>query len=153
MSNCYLYLIIEQNAPETYEGRDFLPENYVKIGVSDEPANRLKNLRTANPRDIAIEAIYSFKNREVAMGFESLFHEKYSRKNISGEWFSYDNDMLRGISAVLSFLGVFDEAIHQSEEYSMDFLSYNAAIKWEKHNIKEVEKKEIGGDDDNIRLL
>lgn len=152
MSNCYLYLIVEQNDPERYEGRDFLPENYVKIGVSDEPVNRLKNLRTANPRRIAIEAIYSFKSREVAMVFESLFHEKYSRKNISGEWFSYDDNMLDEIEVVLKFFGIFDLTIHQSEEYSEDFLSYKAAIKWEQHNIKEV-KKDIEVKDDIIRLF
>ena len=59
--------------------------DYVKFGVSDDPEQRLKTLRSANPYDT--ELIWSEANEE---GLENFYHTLYADRHHRGEWFKFD---------------------------------------------------------------
>lgn len=57
-------------------------EGPVKIGVARNPIDRLRNMRTGNPRRLRLE--YVLLGDETV---ESLLHELWEPFNLSGEWF------------------------------------------------------------------
>ncbi|MFK0330664.1 GIY-YIG nuclease family protein [Rhizobium sp. NPDC090275] len=71
----------------------FIGENYdvgglVKIGISFDPAKRLRELQVSNPKRLSILAItYGGRAEEIRM------HSKYADRNIKGEWFSVDRKL------------------------------------------------------------
>lgn len=70
---CKIYFIIEN---------ENLTDPRIKIGFSNEPIIRLKQLQTGNPRALALMGwINADKD------YEKKLHEKYLDSNASGEWF------------------------------------------------------------------
>lgn len=70
---CKIYFIIEN---------EDLIDPLIKIGFSNEPSNRLRQLQTGNPR---ILALMGWINADKT--YEKRLHEKYHDRNTSGEWF------------------------------------------------------------------
>jgi len=60
----------------------------IKIGMSDNPDKRIKQLQTGNPELLRIIAIIECKSREHASLVEKTFHREMTDKNILNEWFS-----------------------------------------------------------------
>lgn len=58
---------------------------YIKIGVADDPLDRLSALQTGNPHILRMLFYYAFEKSEI---IEKLFHFIFSEKRIRGEWFS-----------------------------------------------------------------
>lgn len=82
-------------ALESFEMPDDLPDMYVyairevetgnvKIGISKDPAERLKQLQTGNSSELVLVASIPAGNRYKD---ESNAHKKLSNINIRGEWF------------------------------------------------------------------
>lgn len=82
-------------ALESFEVPDDLPDMYVyaireaetgnvKIGISKDPAERLKQLQTGNSSELVLVASMPAVNRYKD---ESSAHKKLSNINIRGEWF------------------------------------------------------------------
>lgn len=64
----------------------------IKIGVSNDPESRIKQLGTANPYDVDLIRIYESlcgKGR-TAKEWESHFHKRLSEYQINGEWFAIE---------------------------------------------------------------
>lgn len=61
-----------------------LNEGLYKIGVSNRPNNRLKEVQTGNPSPVGIVHLYESEN---AYKIESVLHNRYSHYNTHGEWF------------------------------------------------------------------
>ena len=59
----------------------------IKIGISNEPEDRKKQLQTNNPFPIHI--IKTFDAGVEAQKHERYFHNKYIKYNTSGEWFEF----------------------------------------------------------------
>ena len=62
----------------------------IKIGVSDNPERRIKDIQTSNP--LPIRLIRTFEAGQDAYIHESHFHKLYADKCTGGEWFEFSND-------------------------------------------------------------
>jgi len=66
-------------------------EQFFKIGYTTKPVKeRVKRMTTGNPFFIKIIIDACFDGGNIANGWESTLHNKYSKKNTLGEWFVLD---------------------------------------------------------------
>ncbi len=56
----------------------------VKIGLSDDPVKRLKQLQTGSPVQLEL---FAFRNYQKAKVKEVDLHERFQHRRVSGEWF------------------------------------------------------------------
>lgn len=59
----------------------------IKIGVSRNPEERLRDLQTANNRRLSLIAKMPHASKLDAMGTERLFHRRFARYRKHGKWF------------------------------------------------------------------
>lgn len=59
----------------------------VKIGMSDDPEKRIKQLQTGNPRILRIIISIKCNSRQHAFELEKTLHRMLERNNILNEWF------------------------------------------------------------------
>ena len=62
----------------------------IKIGVSDNPKRRIKDIQTSNP--LPVHLIRTFEAGKDAYVHEGHFHKLYKEFSTGGEWFEFDND-------------------------------------------------------------
>ena len=62
----------------------------VKIGISIDVEDRLRNLQTSNP--FKLDIIKSFDAGVEAMKHEKHFHDLYAEYNTSGEWYKFGTE-------------------------------------------------------------
>ena len=86
--SCTLYLIGKKNT------------DFVKIGISSQPEQRVKNLQIQYPYD-EIELLAKFyfampadKSRKYAKDIEKKLHDILYHKRIQGEWFVLKHDQI-----------------------------------------------------------
>jgi predicted GIY-YIG superfamily endonuclease len=67
----------------------FIQQGYgsIKIGVSDDPEIRLKQMQTGTSRILRIIAKFPFANRTEAFNMEKQLHVEYAYLRTTGEWF------------------------------------------------------------------
>jgi len=78
-----------------------------KVGVSKHPDKRIKELATANPNNLTLEAIYHINDKEIAYKTEKLIHKFLGDFKINGEWFeSYalNDEKYENISKTLKII-------------------------------------------------
>lgn len=63
-----------------------------KIGISDNPAARLKQLQTGNAEILKIHHTVELGSRRKAELIESLIHKNNSTHRMKGEWFNMSID-------------------------------------------------------------
>lgn len=61
----------------------------VKIGRSEDPAQRLTDLQTSHAQELQLLRVL-----ETAFEAEPIFHERFAHLRIRGEWFEFDPEML-----------------------------------------------------------
>lgn len=74
----YVYIIQSGNKPK----------HPVKIGMSDNPEGRVKQLQTGNPVELRLLVIFKCDSRAHAFNLEHTLHKLLNSRHISGEWFS-----------------------------------------------------------------
>ena len=62
----------------------------IKIGVSDNPKRRIKDIQTSNP--LPVHLIRTFEAGKDAYVHEGYFHKLYKEFKTGGEWFEFTND-------------------------------------------------------------
>jgi hypothetical protein len=62
----------------------------IKIGVSDNPKRRIKDIQTSNP--LPVHLIRTFEAGKDAFIHEGYFHKLYKEFSTGGEWFEFSND-------------------------------------------------------------
>ena len=62
-------------------------DEYVKIGLSDEPAKRAWAMQTHNPLRLEISLLLAFRSREYAREIEARLHVALRSHRVRGEWF------------------------------------------------------------------
>ena len=62
----------------------------IKIGVSDNPKRRIKDIQTSNP--LPIHLIRTFEAGKDAYIHEGHFHKLYKEFKTGGEWFEFSNE-------------------------------------------------------------
>lgn len=58
-------------------------DKYVKVGASEDPERRLKQLQTSSPRKLTLVWSFPFENADD----ESFAHEMFQWSHVMGEWF------------------------------------------------------------------
>ena len=91
----------------------------VKIGMSDDPEKRLKQLQTGNPRILRIIISIKCNSRQHAFELEKTLHRMLERNNILNEWFFVKKKSLLEtlnrfannpeLSQVKSFVDIFEK--------------------------------------------
>ena len=76
-----IYFILDENA------------NTLKIGITQNIANRLSNLRSSNSSSLKL--LLYLKTWRPAYIFENEFHVYFKNLNIRGEWFKFDTVLKR----------------------------------------------------------
>lgn len=107
--DCHVYVIASFNI-------DGSP-GPIKVGLSDNPKARLRQLQTGSPFRMELVAVFSFPNREIARAVEAAFHQAQKKWKTSGEWFDLKVDvavfvMCLNIKAMVHFL--VDEEIQET---------------------------------------
>ena len=74
----YVYLIQSGNKPKSP----------IKIGMSDNPEKRIKQLQTGNPVQLRLVLSIKCKSRAGAFKLESDMHNLLHKMNIINEWYS-----------------------------------------------------------------
>jgi len=62
-------------------------ETVVKIGIANNPLQRLKTFQTANHEELIILKTIKLKTRAEAFQLETALHRKFKKFHIRGEWF------------------------------------------------------------------
>jgi len=76
LMNTYLYFI-------GAAGR----EDPIKIGITDNLEDRLRQLQTGASRPLKIIAQFPMESRQLALTAERELHSKYANYRLKGEWF------------------------------------------------------------------
>lgn len=72
-------------------------KRYYKIGASNNPDKRLKQLQTGNPFKLFLLSVYRIKDRSI----EKLIHKSLKKHNLEGEWFLLDKKNLRKVIKII----------------------------------------------------
>ena len=67
----------------------------VKIGISIDVEDRLRNLQTSNP--FKLDIIKSFDAGVEALKHEKYFHDLYAEYNTSGEWYKFETEYFEDV--------------------------------------------------------
>ena len=78
-------------------------DNRVKVGVSSNPCQRMKELQTGNPNPIHLLEAYPSDNAERS---ETQIHKLLDCRRINGEWFDCDPDTLGLLRFLFDTVGV-----------------------------------------------
>jgi hypothetical protein len=99
MAGCFVYVIAIRR------GGDAVPP--IKVGISSDPAGRLRTFQTACPYPLVLRGAYLFESRDLAERIERTFHREQRDRQTHGEWF--DLSPLRAVTwlarVVLRVLG------------------------------------------------
>ena len=63
-------------------------QNQIKIGYSNNPIKRLKNMQVGNPNELVLLLFY-----EGSIYEEQELHTKFSEYHVRGEWFRYSREI------------------------------------------------------------
>lgn len=74
--------------------------NFSKIGISDNPENRLKSLQTGSPHRLFLAFQLEMRCRADAIEVESLAHELMDSARMNGEWFAISPEASRIVTLV-----------------------------------------------------
>jgi hypothetical protein len=87
---CFVYLICSE-----VDGKLQGP---CKVGISDKPDKRLRQVQTGSPSKLVIAFAFRIWNRRFAQVFEAAFHAAHEDHRLNGEWFDLSaKDALRGM--------------------------------------------------------
>ena len=88
---CYVYLICTDLGNDDLEGP-------CKIGITDAPDSRLKQVQTGSPKRLVIAFDFRVWDRKFARRIEASFHAGFGDYRLNGEWFDlHPIDALRGL--------------------------------------------------------
>lgn len=71
-----------------------------KVGISNRPAKRLKQLRTGSPFKLFLAFEFETPAKWVARELEAAFHKVLRRERMNGEWFSIDVEQAMRFMAI-----------------------------------------------------
>jgi len=60
----------------------------VKVGITKNPDERLKQIKTSAPWPISFVCVFWFPTDEIAAGTEKAFHDHHADSRTNGEWFN-----------------------------------------------------------------
>lgn len=87
---CYVYLICSEIGGKL--------EGPCKVGISDKPDKRLKQVQTGSPHKLVVAFAFRVWNRKFAQIVEASFHAGHADHRMNGEWFDMSaKDALRGL--------------------------------------------------------
>jgi len=123
----------------------------IKIGVTDNVQNRIKQLQTGNPSEIVLVMHFECNSREHAFNLEKTIHEILKGQRLFGEWFSVSKTKLmkmlnsmgdkEALDSVVKSMDIFDK--HGTSQKKTTKLTNT--IKSRNVEIKEVQDALVRG--------
>lgn len=108
---CYVYLICSQ-----VDGKLHGP---CKVGISDKPEKRLRQVQTGSPHKLIVAFAFLFWDRRMASLVETAFHDCHDESRMQGEWFNMlPHEALRGLVDVVK-IGL-DRIVENDEGRELD---------------------------------
>lgn len=107
--------------------------NWFKIGVSKDPSDRFKILKTLPPFGVYSCRIFRCEN---AYRLESVLHNIFADKRINGEWFELDYDYMNVDKCDISKIEILIEFYHLNKLYEAD----NGSMNYKKYIIEYLSK-------------
>ena len=91
----------------------------IKIGVSDNPKRRIKDIQTSNP--LPIHLIRTFEAGRDAFIHEGHFHKLYKEFSTGGEWFEFSNDYFeeKVLPEMIEYFGKIDICYDKRENTTL----------------------------------
>ena len=83
--------------------------SYVKIGISDNPHRRIRQLQTGSPFFLFVFGVFEAATREAAEGIEAAAHYIMDEARAAGEWFCVLADEARDTLKFVASLDPYDE--------------------------------------------
>lgn len=111
-----------------------------KVGISDNPASRLRQLSTGSPFKLRLAMSIAVPKREMAVELEKAFHRVVRKYRTQGEWFSLNSTqacffMAINYACCLRYTADFDDDLivaifneSELEEYTCIFDHQPAAL-------------------------
>lgn len=84
----------------------------VKVGKAKHPEQRLKTLQTGNPVELKLIGKIRCQSDKHALEIEKLFHQKFKKYRIRGEWFKHADYL---ISQLYEFITIHDNATNRNK--------------------------------------
>lgn len=81
----FVYIIEAMDYPN-------LPPGFCKIGKSDDPDGRVKQLSTGSPFPLVLRATYRYNFSSQAHRIEQLFKWNFGNLRVNGEWYRMSAD-------------------------------------------------------------
>ena len=97
--NAYIPIIKRKN-DNGYVYLFSMDSNKYKIGISTNPAKRIKSINAANPEHVELIHTIPTDNMEQ---LELMLHEHFKDKRLNGEWFGLDDNDVATIVNIKSF--------------------------------------------------
>jgi len=89
--HCYVYLI------QCHVNRR---QDYIKIGISYKPENRLAELQVACPMELRLVLTMKYETQKGAADAEARLHDVYDELHVRGEW--YESPVRKHIERVMA---------------------------------------------------
>ena len=91
----------------------------IKIGVSDNPKRRIKDIQTSNP--LPVHLIRTFEAGRDAYLHEGYFHKLYKEFSTGGEWFEFSNDYFeeKVLPEMIKYFGKIDICYDKKERTTL----------------------------------
>lgn len=93
---------------------------YIKIGIADDPNDRLRQLQIGNPQLLYIAYLIECSNRDSAIRVEHALHAIFAKKRIHGEWFDLGvTHAIKTVNAILKMR----ESIISTHQFALKEMS------------------------------
>jgi hypothetical protein len=93
MIQSYLYLVMEMAIPDVPSPGEWDYRGHFKIGVSEDPKSRVKQLQTGNPYPLSLEYVQPVPPGVSPTAYETSIHERFQKFRLAGEWFIHHDDI------------------------------------------------------------
>ncbi len=87
----------------------------VKIGMSDDPEKRIKQLQTGNPETLRLIMSIRCNSREHAYKLESTLHLMMAKKSIINEWFFLDEKSVLSTLSRIAKMNISENVVLHQE--------------------------------------
>lgn len=94
-------------------------QQYIKVGVSDKPFERLGSMATGNPFELKLLALLFISGSRQAYATENKIHKKFSKFRVRGEWFERGilEDVLDMMITPITDINIMENHCKSADDY------------------------------------
>ena len=85
-------LLVDEDVEQVVKQNHAVFVTEFKVGESNKPQERVKNLQTGNPRRLYIYRVIECATKQRAQAMEDIIHKRYAHRRNNGEWFTLSKE-------------------------------------------------------------